>query len=384
MKRASSIVIITSVGHWLVHSITLIFPAIMIVLMDKFDVTLISLGKLGTIQFLCFGLTAFPAGYLVDRFGSRNVLSIYFFGIFASVVIIILGHSITELAIGLGLLGLFSGLYHPAGLNLISNTSNISRNMGYHGISGSLGLTLGPLIGGGIAGMTDWRIAYLSLGLVSLAGGLLSILKLNYENLSDHQFSFELRKIINPVHLAVFIVGALWGFAHHGIFNFMPIYFSESIQGNLDAVTRGGLLTALVLLLGIFGQLIGGKLGEHFQRKKLLVWVVGLNIPFMIIMGFSDGWIMLASAGILGAVNFSYQPVTNSLIADITPKSNRGIIYGISSGLGFGIGSFAATAGGYIGEYFQINFIFPSLTFVLLPAVLLSVWISIQSPETVS
>ncbi len=376
MNQSGSILIPTSIGHALVHSITLIFPAIMIVLKGDFEVSLVSLGKLGTIQFLCFGLTAFPAGYLVDRIGPRNVLTIYFFGISLSVVLISISHTFSGLAIGLGLLGLFSGLYHPAGLSLISNTHRVSRNMGIHGISGSLGLTLGPLIGGGIAGFMDWRAAYILLGVLALLGGTYSVLRLGKDVIIKNPHALSFKNTIRPVHNTVFVIAALWGFAHHGIFNFMPIYFSESIHGILNAVTRGGVLTAMVLMLGIFGQMIGGKLGEYFQRKNLLVWVVGLNIPFMLIMGFSQGWVMLIAAGLLGAVNFSYQPVLNSLIADITPRDNRGMVYGISSGLGFGIGSFAATAGGYIGEYFQIRYIFPSLTIVLLPAVLLALWIS--------
>lgn len=354
----------------------------MIVLMGEFDVTLISLGKLGTVQFLCFGLTAFPAGYLVDRIGSRNVLSIYFFGISLSVIVLTLGQTFFALTIGLGLLGFFAGLYHPAGLNLISNTTHVSRNMGYHGISGSLGLALGPVLGGGIAGFADWRLAFLILGCISFLGGIYSFFKLDHDDIPARHHSMSIRNAIKPMHLAIFIIAALWGFAHHGIFNFMPIYFSQSVKWDMDPVTIGGIITAMVLLLGIFGQVFGGKLGEHFQRKNLLVWVVGLNIPFMLIMGFSQGAIMLGAAGLLGAINFTYQPISNSLIADITPKANRGIIYGISSGLGFGVGSFAATAGGYIGEYFEIRYIFPSLTIVLIPAVLISVWISMQVTES--
>ena len=35
-----------------------------------------------------------------------------------------------------------------------------------------------------------------------------------------------------------------------------------------------------------------------------------------------------------------FQPINNSLIADITDENSRGLIYGISFGLSFGIGSF--------------------------------------------
>ncbi|MBT3250572.1 MAG: MFS transporter [Candidatus Marinimicrobia bacterium] len=382
-KNSSSIIFTsTAIGHMLVHSITLIYPAIMIVIKNEFQVSLVVLGQLGTIQFLLFGLAAFPAGYLVDKIGSKNVLGIYFIGISLSVVIISLAKTLIVIAIGLGTLGMFAGLYHPAGLNLISNSTNVSRYMGYHGISGSVGLTLGPLIGGSIAGFTDWRFAFILLGCISLLG---AIFVFKYLPADRPQKSAEILKngpIIEPVHIVIFAVSALWGFAHHGIFNFMPIYFSESVILNLDPVTSGGLLTAFVLLIGTFGQIIGGRLGEKIPRQKLLIWVIALNIPFMLIMGISSGLILIIAAGFLGAVNFTYQPVNNSLIADMTIKRNRGLVYGISSGLGFGVGSFSMMAGGYIGEYFSIQYIFPLLTIVLIPAVFLSLWIYNKKIQT--
>jgi len=75
---------------------------------------------------------------------------------------------------------------------------------------------------------------------------------------------------------------------------------------------------------------------------------------------------------ILGAVNFMFQPVNNSLIADMTDENSRGLIYGISFGLSFGVGSFAGYIGGLIAEFFQTSYIFPSLAIFLIPATILA------------
>jgi len=372
MGQNRKILLTTITGHALVHSITLVYPAIMIVLRNQFNVSLVELGELGTIQFLFFGLGAFPAGWLVDRIGSRRVLIIYFWGLAASAFIITLAKSFLILAVGLGSLGLFAGLYHPAGLNLISHTRKLSQNMGYHGISGSIGLAAGPLIGGGIAGFTDWRLAYILLALVAAAGALFTLTQVQSESIESHSDTHP-RLTLTSAHWVVFIVSALWGFAHHGLFNYLPLYFTEAVSWDgLADSAKGGLLTALVLVLGVIGQMVGGRLGESIPRRRLLAWVVGLNIPFLILMGYTQDMTLIIIVGILGAINFTYQPVNNSLIADITPASSRGMIYGISSGLGFGVGSFAATAGGYIGQYYTLSQIFPVLSIVLIPAVLLS------------
>ena len=55
-----------------------------------------------------------------------------------------------------------------------------------------------------------------------------------------------------------------------------------------------------------------------------------------IIIAFLNGWILIGIAGILGAVNFMFQPIHNSLLADVTVSEKRGIVYGFSAGISFG------------------------------------------------
>ena len=90
-------------------------------------------------------------------------------------------------------------------------------------------------------------------------------------------------------------------------------------------------------------------------------------------MAFYSGWTLVGITGILGAVNFMFQPVNNSLLADVTPSDQRGIIYGFSAGISFGVGSLAGIIGGYIGDIFSINYIFSSMTVFLIPAVILAI-----------
>ena len=79
-------------------------------------------------------------------------------------------------AIGFGLLGLITGLYHPAGLKLVSQSPNVARYMSYHGVSGSLGLAAGPMYGAWMANWLGWRTTYLFLGGLALIGLIFLIL----------------------------------------------------------------------------------------------------------------------------------------------------------------------------------------------------------------
>ena len=90
-------------------------------------------------------------------------------------------------------------------------------------------------------------------------------------------------------------------------------------------------------------------------------------------MAFNSGWTLVVITGILGAINFMFQPINNSLLADVTENHQRGIIYGFSAGISFGIGSFAGIMGGILGDLFSINYIFPIMALFLIPAVFFAI-----------
>ncbi len=363
------IILLTGLGHFLVHFVTMILPAILIILENEFEISLTQLGTLVTIQFLFMGIGGLPAGILVDRFGSWKILLIYFLGIALACFQLYYSTSYLSMVTGMAILGLISGLYHPAGLKIVSHAKDISRYMSYHGVFGSLGLATGPVFAAWGSQLLSWRHVYLVVGVMALIG---LILTLNFPHETKDRKWPSLKLSISKVHFILFGVSALWGIAHHGVFNFLPYYFSERISIFTAREVSGGLLTGFVLALGIIGQLYGGKLGSKYPRKSLLIWVVGLNIPFLILMTYSWNYPLLFWASLMGAVNFMFQPVSNSLLADVSGKEGRGLIYGISFALSFGVGSLAGVICGYIGEIISTNMIFMSMAGVLIPATILA------------
>ena len=363
-------IIITSIGHFLVHSMTMILPVILVILGKEFSISLFRLGQLVTIQILFLGFGGFPSGILADKYGEKKILLIYFIGLIVISLWLFFSKTFFMVAFGLALLGLITGLYHPAGLKMISNTQNVSRSMSYHGVSGSLGLAFGPIYGSWMTNLYGWRFSYLLLGVIAVFG--LVMLMAYDDGIVDKSIKRKIQFKFSSSQIMIIFIASLWGLAHHGLFNFLPLYFNDSVKTNWVPIIGSGLLTGFVLILGIIGQLLGGVLGEYFQRKNVYIWVVGLNIPFLIMMGFYNGWMLVAIAGTLGAINFMFQPINNSLLADVTNKDQRGTVYGFSAGISFSIGSFAGIIGGYMGDIFSINYIFPMMSLFLIPAVILA------------
>ena len=94
------------------------------------------------------------------------------------------------------------------------------------------------------------------------------------------------------------------------------------------------------------------------------------NFPFFILMGYTTDLLLVLSSLLLGVAYFSNQPIGNTLIAQFTHSQNRGLGYGISFFLSFGIGSLAAGFSGIIAVKMGVSAVFPSMGILLIPSVI--------------
>jgi MFS family permease len=100
--------------------------------------------------------------------------------------------------------------------------------------------------------------------------------------------------------------------------------------------------------------------------------IVAVNIPFLMLMGHTSDMLLVLFSICMGIAYFSNQPISNTLIAEFTHSANRGLGYGISFFLSFGIGSLAAGFGGFIAESRGVAAVFPVMGFLLIPALFTS------------
>jgi predicted MFS family arabinose efflux permease len=367
----------------------LIFPTIILVLRDEFTTGLAMLGVIASISTFMYGFGALPTGYLEKKLGTSSLLKVFQIGTIFSGLIVATAQSLFILILGLILVGLFSSIYHPTGLTIISrNSSNLSKGMAIHGMGGSVGLALGPMIGAISTELGSWRYAYVSIVVINLFLFFITlIISKNWEKSRIHRKSNQnsIQKTNKSALKYYFIISILMGFSFTGFTTFMPVHFAfetrELLLGFSDTL-RGGLFTTLVLLAGILGQAMGGWAGGKFSLPNYLLWIIFLNIPMFILMGLVSGYILIVAAFVLGIVHFNWQPIANSLLANLTNTSHRGLGYGINFFLNIGFGSGAAAFGGFIAEKYGVHFIFPIMGFILIPALFFN-WILITKVNKV-
>jgi len=377
------VIFLTGLAHSLNHAYTLILPAIILLLIKEFQVGYLVIGVLANICSFFYGLGALPSGFFADRLGSRRIMVLCFLGSAFSCLFIASSYSFTSLAVSLGMLGIFSSLYHPAGLSLLSKSvREVGRGLGYHGMAGNIGLALTPFLVSALAGYWSWRGVYLLFSLPGLLTGLLA-LRLTVEDekaevLSRSEENYPSAHT-NPLSIVLLLLISMFaGFCYQGAVTYLPAYMAMAVKTPLipfKAVVSGGLLTTIALLVGVWGQYLGGKLSDS-RHPERLYWLNSLIVfPSLFFMGATKNLLLVLVSIIFGFSYFFAQPVGNKLLTNYTSYRIRGLGFGIFFFMSFGIGSFASSFGGYIGDHYSLNMIYYALGVVMLIISLLSAWL---------
>jgi len=365
------------VSHALVHGYMLIFPAVLLLVMKEFQVGYFRLGILGTIANFAFGLGALPAGFLSDRLGARRLILVYLFGAAFIALLISFSKSFFHLALCLGFLGFFCSLYHPCSLALMSRFREHGKAFGIVGALGNVGLAIAPLLAGYFASRLGWRKVYPLFAAAGLILGLsYLILQKAFIFAEKEKRSEKISgpssregRFFNPPFAMLLCMQMLAGFSFQGATTFLPTYLSRRVEiqlFGLNPVGIGGVMASISLIMGVFGQYLGGHLGQKTNTERLYLSMVAATFPFLLLTGSTRNGILVASAGAFAFFYFCAQPIGNILLANYTSIKARGRGYGISFFFSFGIGSMAASFCGFIAEKISLSAVFYALSAITL------------------
>jgi MFS family permease len=348
------LVLIVSCAHAMVHTFEHALPAVEQMIGEEFHVGKDETGALGTVWRLPFGLLAMLAGWLADRHGAKVMLIVYLLGCSAAALMSATAPSLALLFGWMFAMGCFASIYHPAGLSLISHETtavNRGKALGWHGIFGSLGIAAAPFLAALVfsTGRVGWRAYYVMLTLPAVLIVLL-LTRLNATDKAPRGSNGSLDsdsgdKQVDRVPWRAFLIlvaaGSMGGFIYAAFMHFLPRYLSETglrPSDWPDASFRTALAT-MVLVCGAVGQGIAGRMARPDRLKPQLVTILLMNAPFLLWMAFADGvWRFVAACG-LAFVHFMHQPIYNSIVAHIVPRSRRSLGYGFSNMMTFGIGA---------------------------------------------
>jgi len=174
-----AITALVMLAHGLVHTYEMAVPIFVVIWLTEFDlinlgiaqfnVTTATVGVIVTLGYGLFGAGALPGGIVVDRIGSRRLITGCLLGMGGSYILLGLAPSMVVIALALVLWGLSASVYHPAGLSLISKgVEQRGTGLAYHGVAGNFGIGLGPLVAAVLLLVAEWRTVALVLGVPAL------------------------------------------------------------------------------------------------------------------------------------------------------------------------------------------------------------------------
>jgi len=361
----------------------LMFPALVLPLMGMYDMDLSHVLALSFWMYLLFGVTALPWGLASDRVGAKPLLLLFYTG--AGLCGLAAGFFIDSpgaFSLCLAGVGVFSGIYHPAGLGLISRgISKMSMALGYNGMAGNAGLAAAPVLAGIINHFYGIQTAFIFLGCLNLIGTVIMFLLPVIEPARNEKTESQgsMRLMLSFAILCICMM--LGGVAYRSVTVILPAYLELGNPALLDWISRlswmpasrnvaATALSSSVFMVGMFGQFLGGVAAERFEpRRGYLVFHV-LALPMALAMAYTtDVSLLFITMGYMLFL-LGMQPIENTLVAKLTPDKVRDSAYGTKFILTFGVGAFAVYLVGWVKEAWSLPAVFVAMAIVSLATVL--------------
>ena len=375
MGNQSRILQTTCLSHGLIHILELSVPGLLILIQAEFASGDFAMGRVVTLYGLLFGVGALPAGFLVDRLGSKSLLLVCLWGASLATVGMAFSPSLPVFSIFAALMGLSLSIYHPAGTALITHSMKPSgRVFALHGMAGNLGVAGASVIAGSLGWLFGWRWA---LVVLAVCGLLLGLRVLALPAPETHEIRSRAGRGNVPGFILLLVAATFMGVVYRGVTTFLPKFFSTSYaSADSGGAALGGALATAALLVGLAGMYVAGRVADR-GISPARVFLVGavMQAPFLLAVGWFGGASLVPLFMGFAFFHFFTQPVGNQMVAEFTPPRLRGLGYGIYFFLAFGMGSFGASLGGWVSDRMGLAATFPVLAAVLLPSVVATLWL---------
>lgn len=358
-----------ALAHALNHSQILLIAALLPFFQELYGLSYLKTVGIMAIYLLSYALANPLAGALVERYSKAFLVSIGK---------VVSGFSLTAMAASGGYLSLLllqipygasGGMYHPSGTSILAESYDKkirSRVMGFHGFGSSLGMILGPLIVSYFLAAYDYRAALYIFAAFSLVVGALF-----YATVRESSGKREIarRGSMRWVTLAF----AMRESVFWGIKAFIPLY-AVAVHG--FTLSSAAALLALLPLIGLPANILGGYMGDRFDRMRTLKAAVALTAISLVGFYYFPGKaVFQVLIGVTALWIYVTLPLFDSLIADMSPDSYARA-YGRMYGMGFFMGAVVTLGAGLLSDVID-----PKWSFMLMAGIMVMCYLSLARAE---
>jgi len=324
-------------SHTLLHVYTNLPLALLPILISEYGLSILIASIIVSIPRVFSLVFSVPSGLLADRLGHTKLISFSLFLLVFAASLILLFPNVETIVLGFSLTALASTFYHPPALSATSNISPsdfLSRGLGFHGASGTLGISLGPITLGLILNWLGWRYAYLiwivPIFVIAVTAFFVNIdepLQRGHDERKGEGLTTPLKDVLSVTFLSFLLLVLFRSAAGGTISTYLTTYLTES--KGLDA-SLASIIFGLSPLIGLISVIIGGYAGDKLGWKRsytLIVSTVTITLFFMFVSTSTIQTVLFYL--VYGFFNIMTMPITGSLVAKIIPQKSRGTAYSL-------------------------------------------------------
>ncbi len=349
LRRDAEVIGLVGIAHLVSHFGQLLLPPLFPWLKDAFGVGYTQLGFLMTIFFVVSCGTQTLSGFLVDRFGPRPVL-------FGGLLLVAAGAfgfaaspNYAVMAFFAVIAGTGNGVFHPVDYTLLNRKVSAGR-LGHaysvHGVTGSLGWAVAPLLVVPLAMAFHWRIALAAGGCVALAVFLLLWVKRAALDLPPASRPAASNGAIGEGSFDFLRIPAVWMcfaffLVYAGVLTGVQAYAPQAARHLHDVpVALAAVCVTVFMVCSAGGVVLGGFLASDRERCERIVGLgfgTGALIAAALSFATLPAMVIPALFGAMGFASGIAGPSRDMLVKRSTPENASGRVYGVVySGLDVG------------------------------------------------
>lgn len=356
------VVVVISIAHALSHFMHLILPPVFPLLLTEFSLSYSELGLLMTAFFVVSGVVQAASGFAVDKYGPLPVLLVSIALFALSTLVLASAQSYSMLLLGSVIAGAGNAPFHPVDyciLNARIEGKRLPRSYAVHGVAGSLGWAVAPLLLVAVSALAGWRVAMLAAGVVCLVIWALVWWARNELRVTPIRRSPALQpgssQEVSQSAWGFMRLPGLWisfvyffgtAFAIGGVQSFGP---GSAAQLHEIPATHVALLVSVYMIGSAVGALAGGwTMGEARQAERIVSMALTAALCVALSIAYLDTpvWLSTMLFGVMGFAAGVGTPARDLLVKRAAPPGATGRIYGIIyAGLDVGVAAAPALFG---------------------------------------
>ncbi|MFO1037205.1 MAG: MFS transporter [Geminicoccaceae bacterium] len=288
---------------------------------------------------------------------------------FCGLLLLANAHSYHVVLLAAALVGTGSSVFHPDSSRVARLAAGARPGLAQSlfQVGGNLGSSLGPLLAAFFV-MPHGQGAIAWFSLLALAA-MIVLWQVGtwYKN---HRIATAGRKAPPPVNLSPrrvkisLVLLALLMFSKFFYMASLSSYYSFYLMSKFGLSAEQAQLYLFLFLFAVAcGTVIGGPLGDHFGRKRV-IWASILGVlPFTLLMPYVGLAATAALSVVIGLCLASAFPAIVVYGQELMP-GKTGMVSGLFFGLAFGLGGTGAALLGWLADHTSIVFVYKVCSFL--------------------